>query len=654
MVKSGKPNWGQQRRTFLWAATFVLLVAALMRLVLLQDVPPGLSQDEVLNADIASYIRQGRNALFFREGYGHEPLYHYWSVPFQILFGDNFLGIRLPAVYLGLLLVAVTMRWVRRDFGSLSAIVTGIGLSISWWPVIFSRVGLRPVLEPLLLVLAVLFWPRRPWLAGLLLGLTVYSYSAARYSFLIPLLMAIYLLLFHPTSREDFPRGTPSFANLRSSLVILVISLTLFIPLALTLRDDPTLQQRIGQLSAPLDALVQGDAGPVVEMTIATLGVFSFTGDPRWTYMVPGQPIFEPVTALLFYIGLGLAIWRWRQPLYALVLIWFLFALLPSAVTPDAPSTIRLVGAMPLVYLMPGLAVAFLLAALFRKREKWSIESGKLRKLTVLFAVVIMAIFLWRTIGDGFVRWTRAWETRLKYQTVSLEMSRYWKENPEPRLVIADAFFEPIDADSFRRNLGSEPDARWVQTGDSVAGAVVIPGDEGDGRFYVPEYAPPSAILLEAAEISAVPNYRSYSEPSFAVYELPDMLPLPAESVAVTLDEVVTFTGYTLLDSVQGQPLQLVTFWLTEKELPADLAIFAHLLAEDGAIVSQHDGLDATPLTLRPGDLIIQRHVLELPEVLPAEPLILQVGMYQRTDGRRLLHDGFPSDRIILLSDLSL
>ena len=96
---------------FLILATGVLLLAAAMRFLLLQEVPPGLSQDEVLNADIASFIRQGYYALFFAEGYGHEPLYHYWSVPFQVLLGDNVLSIRLPAAYLGLLLIALTMRW---------------------------------------------------------------------------------------------------------------------------------------------------------------------------------------------------------------------------------------------------------------------------------------------------------------------------------------------------------------------------------------------------------------------------------------------------------------------------------------------------------------------------------------------------------------
>ncbi|MBK7216186.1 MAG: glycosyltransferase family 39 protein [Candidatus Promineofilum sp.] len=208
-------------------ALLILLLAAAFRLVALGDVPPGLAQDEVLDADIALFIRGGEHALFFRHGYGHEPLYHYLAAPFAPLLGDNWLAIRLPSVYLGLLLVALTMRWARRDYGTVAAVVAGLGLAISWWPVIFSRIGIRPILAPLLLVAAVWFWPLRRatvtqrglWsaaLAGFWLGLSTYSYTAARVAPLIPALM---LLAFrrritsfqpsHPPGRATAPPPPP-------------------------------------------------------------------------------------------------------------------------------------------------------------------------------------------------------------------------------------------------------------------------------------------------------------------------------------------------------------------------------------------------------------------------------------------------------------
>ena len=92
---------------FLWVATAVLLLAAIFRLAALRDVPPGLSQDEVLDAGMPAFILAGNHAVFFREGYGHEPLYHYWGIPFYLMLGENYLQSRLASVSLGMLLVAL-------------------------------------------------------------------------------------------------------------------------------------------------------------------------------------------------------------------------------------------------------------------------------------------------------------------------------------------------------------------------------------------------------------------------------------------------------------------------------------------------------------------------------------------------------------------
>ena len=49
----------------------VLLLAALLRLWALGDVPPGLEHDEVANWLIARDILSGQHALYFTAAYGH-------------------------------------------------------------------------------------------------------------------------------------------------------------------------------------------------------------------------------------------------------------------------------------------------------------------------------------------------------------------------------------------------------------------------------------------------------------------------------------------------------------------------------------------------------------------------------------------------------
>lgn len=615
----------KRQHWFLAAATLTLLLAAFFRLWLLSDVPPGLAQDEVLDAGMPAYILAGNHAFFFRQGYGHEPLYHYWSIPFHLALGENVLAARLPSVTLGLLLVALALRWAKREFGSGTAVLTGIGLAVSWWPIVFSRVGIRPILEPVLLLLFAWFWPKRPILAGLFLGLSLYSYTGARVVFAIPALMAIYFFL---TQRREGAKGR---WEVRRALIVLGVSLAVALPLFLTLWADPTLQQRVDQLAGPLEALQDGDAGPIFESVVNTLGVFSFTGDPRWTYTLPERPLFDWATAVFFYGGLLLALWRWRQPKFAFVLIWLGVTLIPSAVTPQSPSTVRLVGALPVVYLLVGVGVTAVYRTLVQPKSVSAVRWGVTAVLLALLAVNV-----YRTVNDGFVRWPQAETTRLNhYQTVLRDIARHWRDNPAENLVVADAFYEPIDRDSLIFDLGTKPQARWVQTGSEVAGAVVWPVG-GNGRLYVPEFAPIHPTLLAAAGIAPEPLFRSEAAPSFAVYALPERPLFSGTHLtpAVSFDNVITLAGYTIYPLESEKILHLITLWRVDAALPPDLRSFIHVVDQGGNLVAQHDGFDAAPAELQIGDRIIQHHVIDLNNV--SGQVQLHAGLYTLHDQIRL------------------
>lgn len=420
--------------------------------------------------------------------------------------------------------------------------------------------------------------------------------------------------------------------------VVMIVSLLVYAPLALTLWGNPELQQRLDQLEGPLVALRAGDAGPVAQATLATLGVFSFGGDPRWTYGLPGRPLFDPLTAVLFYAGLVLAVWRWRRPVYALLPVWLAVALLPSALSPDAPSTVRLVGALPVVYLLPGLAVA----AAARRLRAWpagnrtAVARRAVGGVALTLALLLAAFNAVRTVRDGFGAWADNLETRLRYQTALRDIGDQWRAGDGGAPVVAEVFYEPIDAATLRRVIGRDPLARWVQTGGGVAGALVWPVGQA-ARLYVPEYAPLDGELAAAVGLSE-PLYRSSTAPSFAVYELPQSPPVAWSPVAVAFGDppAIQLAGFAPLNAGHDGQLRLLTWWEVLSPLPADAAMFVHLLDAGGNIVAQHDGLDAAAETLRPGDRLAQRHVLSLPALDTGE-YTLVAGLYRRGDGTRLM-----------------
>jgi hypothetical protein len=642
---------GRSRIRWIAFCTVILLIGAAFRLVALQDVPPGLAQDEVLNADIVGFIRGGENAFFFRYGYGHEPLYHYWSVPFQVLLGDNYLSIRLPAVILGMLLIALTMRWARRDFGRTAAWVAGLGLAVSWWAVIFSRIGLRPIMEPVLLVTAVLLWPKssgpralgRVVLAGAVLGLSLYTYTAARVLFALPAGYALYCgIMSIFSARRERVKGEPINPapdyrrQAEWALLALAVVAVVSLPLFLTLRADPSLQQRVDQLSGPLDALAQGEWGPILSTTAATLGAFGLTGDPRWTYGPPNVPLFEPLAALLFVVGLIVALRQWRRPAMVFILLWLIIALIPSAVTPDAPSSVRLVGAMPVVYLLPGLAVAALW-------QQWLSRSSRAVRGVAGTALVLIAVLAaGRTVRAGFIDWPATLEARLKYQTVLLDISRDKRLGSDQAgiqlaPVVVDGFFEPIDNSTLDRDLGRPAAARWVQSGAGTSGALVWPGaSPGSSAVFVPEFAPLSEELLAQAGVTQSPIFRSAERPSYAVYSLPPAPALSEQPVTFYVDSVPVIALHAVSSAETDDEATVYTLWQVLAPLPADLAIFLHVSDGTGELMAQFDGLDAAAQTLQPGDIVLQRHVIPAPPDTAVGPLALRLGLYRRSDGARL------------------
>ncbi len=94
--------------------------------------------------------------------------------------------------------------------------------------------------------------------------------------------------------------------------------------------------------------------------------------------------------ALFFYGGLLLSILRFKRPAYAFALIWLVVGLIPSAVTPQAPSTVRLVGAMPVVYLMPALALAWLWQ---RSKQGQGLNQSRSRQTKGLLMILIGLLF---------------------------------------------------------------------------------------------------------------------------------------------------------------------------------------------------------------------------------------------------------------------
>jgi 4-amino-4-deoxy-L-arabinose transferase-like glycosyltransferase len=139
------------------APLLIVLIAFFLRVWQLDGVPPGWRDDELINSLVISQkVLDGNWAVYYADASGHEALYHALNAGMLGLFGANVMGIRFLSVLLGTLAVPLTYVLGQRLFNRTTGLVAAAALSVSFWSLMYSRIGLRHVLAPLLALLA--FW----------------------------------------------------------------------------------------------------------------------------------------------------------------------------------------------------------------------------------------------------------------------------------------------------------------------------------------------------------------------------------------------------------------------------------------------------------------------------------------------------------------
>jgi hypothetical protein len=116
-------------------------------------------------------------------------------------------------------------------------------------------------------------------------------------------------------------------------------------------------------------------------------------------------------------------------------------------------------------------------------------------------------------------------------------------------------------------------------------------------------------------------------------------------AVNATFSDIATLLGasFTPAPLLPHSPLLITLVWRAERETPLSYHVFVHLIDEAGQIIAQSDGEPANwrrPTTgWLTGEIIVDEHVLTLPESLPPGPLSLRIGLYDPVSGERLAAD---------------
>ena len=101
---------------------------------------------------------------------------------------------------------------------------------------------------------------------------------------------------------------------------------------------------------------------------------------------------------------------------------------------------------------------------------------------------------------------------------------------------------------------------------------------------------------------------------------------------------VVTLVGYDLEET--DTRLELTLYWRAETPLPSSYKAFVHVVADSGPPLAQSDSVPADgsrpTTTWRPGDVIVDRHVVDISTVPRGMEHPLAVGLYDPVTGERM------------------
>ena len=334
----------------------IVSVAIWFRLHRIHEMPPGVFIDETNAALDALHILEGRPDSLFGTGWFETPNgFIYLQTLFFRLFGTTFAAIKLQSIIPGVLTVLGVYFLAREMYGPYPALLAASFLTFNRWHVNMSRWGWNEVYPPLMQVVSLFFIMRAArrrslgdWaLAGLVLGLGMYTYLAIRLAVVIIFLYLGYRALVE----RDFLRR-----NWQGILLFLLIFLLTFAPLAFTYAKNPfTFLNRSQQVSILHDVRAAGGSlAPVVESVKRHLLMFHVRGDMNPRHNLPAAPMLDPITGAFFLMAVVWSLWRWKDHRRGLVILWVGITLLGGILSRlgEAPQAYRTLAVTPAIAIM--------------------------------------------------------------------------------------------------------------------------------------------------------------------------------------------------------------------------------------------------------------------------------------------------------------
>lgn len=345
------------------------LIALLFRLINVTGHPFIMSGTEANIGLDALAVAEGNLRSPFASGWVSNPTLPAFLQALPVsLMGPSLLSLRLWSVLVGAGTVLAVALLGRRLYGARVGLVAAAFLTGWHLHLHYSRLGVTNIWDPLLVwlglgLLALAWQENRPtlWLAaGGALGLCAYFYTS---SHLLPLMVIGLLVIWLVGNRREL--GARGKGLLAAAALAIVIAL----PQYLYYRAVPQVyMERVNQYGIVQNGWLMNQAAATGQNPLTVLGgqvwrgllAFNAGMDSSNLYGVM-TPFIRSLWAAFYLLGIGLALLKWREVKYQILLVWLGVTLLfAAALMESPPASHRILIATPAVVVLTALAMVWL------------------------------------------------------------------------------------------------------------------------------------------------------------------------------------------------------------------------------------------------------------------------------------------------------
>lgn len=446
VIKAGQQNKIKENGIKLIDWFFVLIVftvAAVLRIYKLDQMPSGIGMEEI---EAMKWVTSPAPGTEFIYGTLNHPLMQFEILRFFGSVTDFTLSnLRLLDAVAGSLVTVFVYFIAKAFFGRMTAIISSFIYAFMYLSIFYSRVvffWIFPVFFVAAMVCCLIyaFKYQRPLLyalSGLFAGLSMYSYHSGKVAVIIaPAVLVLFAL--YGRERSVLISSWPNILLFFSSSFIVLLPLISYI-----LREPKLYFARMSaegfHLPAGFDISILNAYFYKLFHHFAYVLSTYFKGNTAWGgYAAVFEPLIDPATSFLFFIGAGLFVLTWKNIRSSLMLLLLFLSMAPALFSSgDAPS--RMLVVLPFMAVTAGYALYTFSYCMYFAERRFKIL------VFTLIAVTFGVFITYDNVSKYFVRQHQDPSFKLAYADTLKQMADYASKQKNSKIIFSAYYYEKFD-----------------------------------------------------------------------------------------------------------------------------------------------------------------------------------------------------------------